>query len=72
MIIHYVPQSTEHYKGFDLVIETYSLDPSNPLRMHRHCRMFYNGEAIASSKTKKELKDLIDHGLYDKYKNPTS
>lgn len=68
MMVHYIEQSKEHYKGFDLVLYSYNLDPSNPLRMHRTCKLFYNDEAIAQSNTKKELKDLIDAGLYDKYK----
>ena len=72
MIVHYIEQSREHYKDFDLVLYPYNLDPSNPLRMHRTCKLFYKDKALAQSKTKKELKDLIDHGLYDKYKNPTS
>ena len=68
-MIDYTHQSTEHYKGFDLVIETYSLDH---IRTHRKCTIFYNGKSLGVSRTKKELKDLIDHGLYDKYKNPIS
>ena len=67
MSVKYIEQSREHYKGFDLVIELYNLDSNNPLRMHRRCTMFYNGNALAASKTKKELKELIDCGLSDKY-----
>lgn len=61
-----VVQSIEEYKGFTLIIVRYSynLDSSNSLRMHRHCVMYKEGKSIAVSKTKKELKNLIDHNLF--------
>lgn len=55
--------STENYKGFDLVMigSMYG----NDLTMHRSCKILKNGKALGQAKTKKEIKDLIDHGIYD-------
>ena len=58
-------QSTEEYKGFTLEIRMYCLTDKN--RWHRECRIYKDGKRIGISKTKKEVKDLIDHGCYDKY-----
>ena len=62
--MEYIEQSREQYKGFELVIELYSLDPNNPLRMHRRCKILKDGESIGIDKTKKSAKDLIDHGCF--------
>ena len=59
-----IEQSREPYNGFELVIELYSLDPDNPLRMHRHCKIYKDGECIGIDKTKKSAKDLIDHDCF--------
>jgi hypothetical protein len=55
--------STEHYKGFELVMlgSIYG----NNLTTHRSCRILKDGKALGQAKTKKEIKDLIDHGIYD-------
>lgn len=55
--------STENYKGFELVMigSIYG----NNLTMHRRCRILKDGKALGQAKTKKEIKDLIDHGIYD-------
>lgn len=58
-------QSTEEYKGFTLEIRMYCLTNNN--RWNRQCKIYRNGKCIGVSKTKKELKDLINHGIYDKY-----
>lgn len=63
--MHYISQSVEHYKGYDLEIELFSLDSSNPNRLHRHCKIIKDGEVIGIAKTKKELKDLIDHNCFE-------
>ena len=57
-------QSTEEYKGFVLEIRCYRFSSSKSLAYHRDCRLYKDGVAIARAKTKKELKDLIDHGCY--------
>lgn len=57
-------QSTEDYKGFTLqVIMSRSDYDKCP---HRCCRISKNGKGLGIAKTKKELKDLIDHGIYDR------
>lgn len=60
MVKSYI-QSEEEYKGRILKIEMYCLDDS--VNYHRRCLVFKNGKGIASCKTKKEAKDLIDHGF---------
>jgi hypothetical protein len=35
------------------------------MTMHRRCRILKDGVAIGLAKTKKELKDLIDNGIYN-------
>lgn len=57
-------QSTEEYKGFTIVIERFRFYDSKTMHFNRRCRLFKNGESIALGKTKKEMKDLIDHGCY--------
>lgn len=61
--MEYLVLSTENYKGFELVMlgSIYG----NNLTMHRSCRILKDGKALGQAKTKKELKDLIDHGIYD-------
>lgn len=54
-------QSTEEYKGFTLEIIMTRFATGCP---HRQCRISRNGESLGIAKTKKELKDLIDHGIY--------
>lgn len=54
-------QSTEEYKGFILEIVMTQYNTGCP---HRTCRISKNGEILGIAKTKKELKDLIDHGIY--------
>lgn len=54
-------QSTEEYKGFTLEIIMTWFATGCP---HRSCRISRNGKALGISKTKKELKDLIDNGIY--------
>lgn len=52
--------SKENYKGFILEIEmTRSHD--HPSLYHRRCNIYKSGELIGIAKTKKEVKDLIDH-----------
>lgn len=55
--------SMENYKGFELVMfgSIYGRD----LTIHRSCEIRKNGTALGRAKTKKELKDLIDHGVYN-------
>lgn len=54
-------QSTETYKGFELKIRRFCLDDRR-LIYHRECRIYKDGKSIGISKTKKEAKDLINHG----------
>ncbi len=54
-------QSTEEYKGFTLEIIMEWFSDGCP---HRSCRISKNGVALGRAKTKKELKDLIDHNIY--------
>lgn len=60
MIRSYI-QSEEEYKGRILKIEMYCLDDS--MNYHRKCLVFKGNEQIGICKTKKEAKDLIDHGF---------
>jgi hypothetical protein len=55
--------SEENYKGFQLVMlgSVYG----NNMTMHRSCRILKDGVALGQAKTKKELKDLIDSGIYN-------
>ena len=55
--------SEEDYKGFKLVMlgSIYG----NNTTMHRCCRILKDGVALGLAKTKKELKDLIDSGIYN-------
>ena len=54
--------SVEKYKGFELVMlgSTYGKN----LTVHRNCRVLKDGVSLGQAKTKKEIKDLIDHGIY--------
>ena len=61
-MMHEYIQSTEEYKGFTLEIRMCRL--SDDGSYHRSCVLYKDGKSIAISKTKKELKDLIDHGCY--------
>ena len=54
-------QSTEEYKGFTLEIIMTRYAKGCP---HRSCRISRNGEVLGLGKTKKEMKDLIDHSVY--------
>ena len=54
--------SRELYKGFELVMVG-SWYGDN-LTMHRSCRIIKDGVSLGMAKTKKELKDLIDHNIY--------
>ena len=54
---------TEKYKGFELVMIG-SVYGDN-MTMHRRCRILKDGVAIGLAKTKKEMKDLIDNGIYN-------
>lgn len=58
MYFEYV-QSREDYKGFVLEIVVYRHEGHAP---HRRCFAYKDGERISCSKTKKELKELIDLG----------
>ena len=53
---------TENYKGFELVMIG-SVYGDN-MTMHRNCRILKDGTPLGQAKTKKELKDLIDNGIY--------
>lgn len=55
--------STEMYKGFELVMLG-SMYGDN-LTIHSSCKILKDGKPLGLAKTKKELKDLIDHGIYD-------
>jgi hypothetical protein len=55
--------SEENYKGFELVMLG-SIYGDN-MTMHRSCRILKDGVALGQAKTKKELKDLIDSGIYN-------
>ena len=55
--------STEIYKGFELVM--IGSHYGKNLTMHRRCRILKDGKALGLAKTKKELKDLIDCGIYE-------
>lgn len=57
-------QSTEEYKGFTLeIVMTRNSTDKFP---HRHCLILdKDGMALGMAKTKKELKDLIDNGIYN-------
>lgn len=58
-------QSEEDYKGFKLVIVMERFMSSPSLEYHRRCHIFDEaGERIGIGKTKKELKDLIDHDCF--------
>ena len=62
---HQYIASTEEYKGFMLeVVMTQSFN--NPSRYHKRCNIYscLTGECLGTAKTKKELKDLIDHNIY--------
>lgn len=59
-------QSEEEYKGYLLKIRRYCLDDRRNI-FHRNCEVWKNGEHIATGKTKKEIKELIDGG-YMKWK----
>ena len=54
--------SVENYKGFELVMLG-SVYGDN-MTMHRSCKILKDGVALGQAKTKKELKDLIDNGIY--------
>lgn len=55
--------SVENYKGFELVmVGWYS---GKNMTLHRSCKINKDGVALGQAKTKKEIKDLIDHGIYN-------
>lgn len=60
-------QSVEEYKGFVLKIQMYCLTEMND--WHRRCQVWKNGKHIAICKTKKEAKDMINHGCWQNIKN---
>lgn len=55
--------SVEMYKGFELVMIGSHYGDNRT--MHRRCRILKDGKALGLAKTKKELKDLIDCGIYE-------
>ena len=57
-------KATEEYKDFVLEIRCYRFSSSKSLAYHRYCSLYKDGVAIARAKTKKELKDRIEHGCY--------
>ena len=59
-MMHKYIQSTEQYKGFTLEVEMCRLHDYDSY--HRRCHVLKDGKCISVCKTKKEAKDLIDHG----------
>ena len=55
-------QSTEDYKGFTLKIKMFCLDEKN--NWHRKCVVYNDGNIVATCKSKKEAKDLINNGCF--------
>lgn len=55
--------SVEIYKGFELVMLGFCCGDN--ATMHRRCRILKDGVPLGIAKTKKELKDLIDHNIYN-------
>lgn len=55
-------QSTEEYKGFTLEIKMFCLDEKNS--WHRKCVVYKDGNSVATCKSKKEAKDMIDNGCF--------
>ena len=55
-------QSTEDYKGFTLEIKMFCLDEKN--NWHRKCVVYKGGNSVATCKSKKEAKDLINNGCF--------
>jgi len=56
-------ESVEHYKGFVLEIIKYRYWHTKD-GYHKRCILYKDNESIACAKTKKELKELIDAGIY--------
>lgn len=59
-------QSEEKYKGFTLKIHRFCISDKT-LTYHRECMIYLNDKCLGIGKTKKECKDLIDYGCYDRY-----
>lgn len=57
-------QSTETYKGYELQIWMYRFLESEHTTFHRKCVVLLNGKEVATGKSKKEIKEMIDAG-YD-------
>lgn len=59
-MMHEYVEFTEQYKGFTLETIKYRLHDRGGY--HKRIRVSKDGKGLAVAKTKKEIKDLIDHG----------
>ena len=62
-MMHEYIQSTEQYKGFTLEVEMCRLHDYGSY--HRRCRVYKDGKGIATGKSKKAMKELIDSGCFE-------
>ena len=62
-MMHKYIQSTEQYKGYTLEVEIYRLHDDDGY--HRSCHVTKDGKSIATGKSKKAMKELIDCGCFE-------
>ena len=63
MVVDFI-ESEEDYMGFVLKVRKYRYTEQKGIIWHRKSELYKNGERIAVSKTKKELKEMIKSGCF--------